>query len=114
MRGAIRAASYRATFWEKQTLETQNPPRRRGRCPGEDRSMAGTFRPGAQRWWRSIRRYGAVNSREERNGDRHDAYSAAAWMRRADLDGSLAAFLNPSLATPERAVAVEGWILGVA
>jgi hypothetical protein len=30
-------------------------------------------------------------------------------MRRADLDGSLAAFLNPSLATPEHAVAqVEG------
>ena len=54
-------------------------------------------------------------AREERNGDQHDAYSAAAWMRGADLDGSLAAFLNPSLATPERAVAqVEGWILGVA
>jgi hypothetical protein len=52
---------------------------------------------------------------EERNGDQHDAYSATAWMRRAALDGSLAAFLNPSLATPERAVAqVEGWILGVA
>jgi hypothetical protein len=54
-------------------------------------------------------------AREERNGDQHDAYSAAAWMHRADLDGSLAAFLNPSLAPPERAVAqVEGWILGVA
>jgi hypothetical protein len=24
---------------------------------------------------------------EERNGDQHDAYSAAAWMRRADLNG---------------------------
>jgi hypothetical protein len=36
-------------------------------------------------------------AREERNGDQHDAYSAAAWMHRADLDGSLAAFLNPSL-----------------
>ena len=33
-------------------------------------------------------------SREERNGDQHDVYSAAAWMRRADLDGSLAAFLR--------------------
>jgi hypothetical protein len=53
-------------------------------------------------------------AREERNGDQHDAYSAAAWMRRADLDGRLAAFLNPWLSTPERAVAqVEGWILGV-
>jgi hypothetical protein len=40
--------------------------------------------------------------REERNGDQHDAYSATAWMRRADLDGSLAAFLNPSLATRAR------------
>jgi hypothetical protein len=47
--------------------------------------------------------------------DDFQRYSAAAWMRRADLDGSLAAGLNPSLATPERAVAqVEGWILGVA
>jgi len=74
------------------------------------RSTAGTFRPGAQRslWSRNF-------ACEERNGDQHDAYSAAAWMRRADLDGSLAAGLNPSLATPERAVAqVEGWILGVA
>jgi hypothetical protein len=54
-------------------------------------------------------------AREGRTGDQYDAYSAAAWMRRAALDGSLAAFLNPSLATPERAVAqVEGWILGVA
>jgi hypothetical protein len=54
-------------------------------------------------------------AREERNGDQHDAYSAAAWMRRADLDGSLAAFLNPSLATLERPGGqVEGWILGVA
>jgi len=33
----------------------------------------------------------------------------------ADQDGSLAAFLNPDLTPPERAVAqVEGWILGVA
>ena len=28
-------------------------------------------------------------SREERNGDQHDAYSATAWMRRAALDGRL-------------------------
>jgi hypothetical protein len=50
---------------------------------------------------------------EGRTCDQYDAYSAAAWMRRADLDGSLAAFLNPSLAMPDRAVA-QGWILGVA
>jgi len=44
----------------------------------------------------------------------HDAYSIAAWLRRADHDGSLAAFLKPVLTPPERTVAqVEGWILGV-
>jgi hypothetical protein len=71
--------------------------------------------------WRSVvmEVYPSLWSRnfacEGRDPDQHDAYSAAAWMRRADLEGSLAAFLNPSLGTPERAVAqVEGWILGVA
>jgi hypothetical protein len=44
----------------------------------------------------------------------HDAYSAASWMRRADLDGSLAGFLNPCLAPAKRVVArIEGRILGV-
>jgi hypothetical protein len=52
--------------------------------------------------------------REERTRDQHDAYAVAAWMRRADLDGSLSAFLDPALAPAERAVAqIEGWILGV-
>ena len=51
---------------------------------------------------------------ENRTGDQHDAYSIAAWLRRADHDGSLAAFLKPVLTASERAVAqVEGWILGV-
>jgi hypothetical protein len=53
-------------------------------------------------------------AREGRNADQHDAYSVAAWMRRADLDGSLAQFFNPMLTPSEREVAlVEGWILGV-
>ena len=53
--------------------------------------------------------------RADRNGDQHEAYSIAAWLCRADRDGSLAAFLKPGLTPPERAVAqVEGWILGVA
>jgi hypothetical protein len=53
-------------------------------------------------------------ARERRNADQHDAYSVAAWMRRADLDGSLADFFSPSLAPGERDVArIEGWILGV-
>ena len=49
-----------------------------------------------------------------RTGDQHDAFSIAAWLSRADRDGSLAAFLNPNLLPPERTLAqVEGWILGV-
>ena len=54
-------------------------------------------------------------AREGRAADQHDAYSVAAWLARADHDGSLAAFLNPELTGSERTVAqVEGWILGVA
>jgi hypothetical protein len=49
-----------------------------------------------------------------RSANQHDAYSIAAWMRRTDLDGSLAGYLKPSLTLEERAIAqVEGWILGV-
>ena len=51
---------------------------------------------------------------EDRTGDQHDAWSIAAWLSRADRDGSLAGFLDPNLTPPERSVArVEGWILGV-
>ena len=53
-------------------------------------------------------------AREGRTGDQHDAWTTAAWLSRADRDGSLAGFLDPSLTPPERRVArVEGWILGV-
>ena len=53
-------------------------------------------------------------AREDRTADQHDAYSVAAWMRRADLDGSLARFLDPSLTPAERATAeIESWILGI-
>ena len=49
-----------------------------------------------------------------RTADQHDAYSVAAWLRQADLDGQLAKFLNPDLTASQRTVAgVEGWILGV-
>jgi hypothetical protein len=51
---------------------------------------------------------------EGRTCDQHDAFCIAAWLSRADRDGSFAAFLNPDLSPAERAVAqVEGWILGV-
>jgi hypothetical protein len=51
---------------------------------------------------------------EGRTADQHDAYSVTAWMRRADIDGSLPGFLNPSLSPAERKVAqIEGWILGI-
>jgi hypothetical protein len=48
------------------------------------------------------------------SADQHDAYAAAAWMRKVDLDGSLAEYLTPSLTTEERRRAdIEGWILGI-
>jgi len=52
--------------------------------------------------------------RADRTSDQHDAYSIAAWLSRADRNGSLGAFLKPRL--PPRALsvaAIEGWILGV-
>ena len=53
-------------------------------------------------------------AREGRNGDQHDAYCIAAWLSRADQNGSLDAFLKPALTPPESTLAqVEGWILGV-
>ena len=52
--------------------------------------------------------------REDRTPDQHDAFSVTEWMRRADHDGSLLEFLQPSLTPPERTGAqVEGWILGI-
>jgi hypothetical protein len=48
------------------------------------------------------------------NNDQQAAYAVAAWLRRADMDGSLQRFLNPPLEPQERTLAqVEGWILGV-
>jgi hypothetical protein len=53
-------------------------------------------------------------AREGRNDHQHDAYSAAEWVRQADRDGTLGAFLRPRL-DPEALVLAEfeGWILGV-
>jgi hypothetical protein len=60
----------------------------------------------------SMWRPGFPNDR--RTGDQHDAYSVAAWLRRADLDGSLAEYLRPKLTEAEEVAAkIEGWILGV-
>jgi hypothetical protein len=51
---------------------------------------------------------------ESRNCHQHDAYSIAAWLRRTDMDGSLAGFIDPNLEARERKIAeIEGWILGV-
>jgi hypothetical protein len=51
---------------------------------------------------------------EDRDSHQQDAFSVAAWMRRADGDGSLAGFLHPRLAQGDLQIAeVEGWILGV-
>ena len=52
--------------------------------------------------------------RGDRNPDQHAAYAVSAWLRRADQNGSLPAFLNPPLEPDEsRIAAIEGWILGV-
>jgi hypothetical protein len=51
---------------------------------------------------------------EDRTADQHDAYSVAAWLSKAALDGRLHEAMAPSLSPPETAVAqVEGWILGL-
>jgi hypothetical protein len=51
---------------------------------------------------------------EGRDGDEQAAYAVAAWLQRADLNGSFGRYLNPPLTMEERGVAaVEGWILGV-
>jgi hypothetical protein len=53
-------------------------------------------------------------ARGDRTPDQHDAFSIAAWLSRADRDGSLVGFLKPNLAPAEMAIArIEGWILGV-
>ncbi|MFM8365148.1 MAG: hypothetical protein ACKOAS_08355 [Verrucomicrobiota bacterium] len=53
--------------------------------------------------------------RADRDPDQQAAYATAASLQQADLNGSLAFFLNPPLTEAERKTAnVEGWILGVA
>ena len=49
-----------------------------------------------------------------RDADEQAAYSVAAWLQRADRNGSLGSYFNPPLTEEEREVAnIEGWILGV-
>jgi hypothetical protein len=51
---------------------------------------------------------------EGRTPDQHDAFCVAAWLARADREGTLGHFLSPALPSADRAVAkVEGWMLGV-
>jgi hypothetical protein len=51
---------------------------------------------------------------EGRTADQQDAYSVAAWMRKADIDGTIRGFLAPSLTPQEQETAeIEGWILGI-
>ena len=44
-------------------------------------------------------------ARSDRTSDQNDAFSIAAWLSRADREGSLAAFLKPDLTPLKRAVA---------
>ncbi|RKP49101.1 hypothetical protein [Trinickia fusca] len=56
----------------------------------------------------------AFAAQEGMTNDQHDAYTVAAWLRRADQEGRLQAVLHPRLDPATQAVAeVEGWILGV-
>ncbi|HKW61291.1 MAG TPA: hypothetical protein VJN89_01990 [Candidatus Acidoferrum sp.] len=49
-----------------------------------------------------------------RNRDQQDAYAAAEWLRRSDIEGSLHRFFSPTLTENDRKVAgIEGWILGI-
>jgi hypothetical protein len=53
-------------------------------------------------------------AQEDRDGHQHDAYSIAAWMRRADSNGSLPTYTHPPLDAADRETAeIEGWIFGV-
>src|SRR5262249_14041699 len=74
-----------------------------------------TSPPAVRQSPRSIRRCGAAAfAPEGRTPDQHDAFCIAAWLERADRDGTLAGVLKPDLPPAERAVAqVEGWILSV-
>lgn len=52
--------------------------------------------------------------RDGRDGDENAAYATAAWLQRADRNGSLGSYFNPPLTPREREVAaVEGRILGM-
>ena len=47
-------------------------------------------------------------------GDGHAAFAVAAWLQRADRNGSLGGYWNPPLTPEELEIArIEGWILGV-
>jgi hypothetical protein len=49
--------------------------------------------------------------REARDGDEQAAYAVAAWLQRADLNGSLGSYFNPPLTPEELEVArIEGWV----
>jgi hypothetical protein len=52
--------------------------------------------------------------KDGRDSDEQAAYTVAAWLQRADQNGSLDGFFRPNLTAEEREVgAVEGWILGL-
>ncbi len=51
--------------------------------------------------------------RQGRTPDQHDAFSVAEWLRKADLEGTLATFLESKLSADDPQ-SIEGWILGVA
>ena len=76
----------------------------------------GIFRLAALRSPRSIRHCGTrISPTTNCTRDQQDAFSIAAFLSRADADGSLIGLLAPDLTDEERKLAeIEGWILGAA
>lgn len=67
-----------------------------------------------KRWSRRHPSAPPALEREDAQADEQAAYAVAAWLQRADRNGSLESYFNPPLTGEEQEVAdVEGWILGV-
>jgi hypothetical protein len=51
---------------------------------------------------KSISLWSRAFEKGERNDHQHDAFSIAEWMRRSDVDGTLAKFFTPNLELAEK------------
>ena len=96
VQGSVAKSTHAGIPWLRFIRERLGPASISGRSMagisrrafGRRRGLSGAVEP-------QLRQGGA-------NGDQHDAYCIAAWLSRADRNGSLAAFLKPELTPPER------------